>query len=143
MLLCRWHNSRFYGVLDGTQAATALGPAMTYNTGLMALSVQDARKFSAGVKAKLPSPACCHQHATRAHSCGLHASMHTILHVAGSLGVLALQTRSSMHSHCRSGCWHGALLLACKQLQQTAGCWAPPNSSIQLEGTVDAQKEKS
>ena len=49
--LRRWHNKRFYGVLDDSEAATVLKPAMTYNTGLMGLPVKDARQFTRNVKA--------------------------------------------------------------------------------------------
>lgn len=41
----RWHNRRFYAVLDDTSAETVLGPAISMNTGILGLPVKDANTF--------------------------------------------------------------------------------------------------
>ena len=49
---CRWHNSQFYAILDGSSNTKSLPPALSMNAAIIGLPTLSARDFVNNTKAR-------------------------------------------------------------------------------------------
>ena len=54
--VCRWHNTQFYAVLDGSSNTKSLPPALSMNAAIIGLPTLSARDFVNSTKARICFP---------------------------------------------------------------------------------------